>query len=117
MKIEWLVADATAVGSPDIVERAILGLILTRRFFANLGYICGQGAILLCRNPLLSSNKFIHGHSMNIKWLVADVTAVGASDIAERAILGVIVVRRCFGQFRPYLWSGSHFVIHIGTRS
>ena len=31
--------------------------------------------------------------------------------IAERAIWGVIVAGRCFDQFRPYLWSGGHFVI------
>ena len=28
IEIEWLVADVTAFGSPDIVEHAILGLIL-----------------------------------------------------------------------------------------
>ena len=28
MKIEWLVTDLTAVGSPDRAERAILGMIL-----------------------------------------------------------------------------------------
>ena len=33
MKIEWLVTDATAVGSPDKAERAILGVILARYFF------------------------------------------------------------------------------------
>ena len=28
MKIEWLVTNVTAVGSPDRAERAILGMIL-----------------------------------------------------------------------------------------
>ena len=48
---------------------------------------------------------------MKIEWLVADVTAVGSLDRAERAILGVIVAGRVFGQFRSFLWSGSHFVV------
>ena len=46
MKIEWLVADVTAVGSPDRVERAILGVILDGLFLTNSGQICGQGATL-----------------------------------------------------------------------
>ena len=33
MKIEWLVADVIAVGSPDRAERAILGVILAECFF------------------------------------------------------------------------------------
>ena len=32
-KIEWLVADATAVGSLDRTEHAILGVILAERGF------------------------------------------------------------------------------------
>ena len=43
--------------------------------------------------------------------LVVDVTAVGSTDIVERANLGVILAGGCFGQFRSYLWSGSHFVM------
>ena len=44
----------------------------------------------------MSSNNFIQGHSMKIKWLVADITAVGSPDRAERTILGVILaVRFC----------------------
>ena len=45
MKIDWLVADVTAVGSLDRAERAILGVILGV-FFANLGHICSPGATL-----------------------------------------------------------------------
>ena len=46
MKIEWLVANVTAVGSPDRAKRAILEVILVGRFLANLGCICGRGATL-----------------------------------------------------------------------
>ena len=46
---------------------------------------------------------------MKIKWLVTDVTAVGSPDRAERTIFGVILAGRFVGQFRPYLWAGSHF--------
>ena len=47
---------------------------------------------------------------MKVKWLVADVTAVRSPERPERAIFGVILAWRVFGQFRPYLGSGSHFV-------
>ena len=60
---------------------------------------------------MLSSNKFTQGHSMKVNWLVANITAVGFPNIAERAILGTFLAGRCFGQFRPYLWSGSHSVM------
>ena len=33
VKIEWLVADVTAVGSLDRAECAILGMIMARRVF------------------------------------------------------------------------------------
>ena len=48
---------------------------------------------------------------MKMEWLVADVTAVGFLDRAERAILGLIVAGHVFGQSRSYLWSGSRFVV------
>ena len=47
---------------------------------------------------------------MKIEWSVADVTAVGSLDRAERAVLGVIVAGPVFVQFRSFLWSGSYFV-------
>ena len=46
MKLEWLVTNVTAVGSPDRAERAIFGVILAGRFLANSGRIFGQGATL-----------------------------------------------------------------------
>ena len=39
----------------------------------------------------MSSNNFTKGHFMKIKRLVADVTAVGSPERAERAILGVLL--------------------------
>ena len=82
MKIKWLVANVSAVGSPDSAERAILEVILGGHFFANSGRICGL---------------------MKMEWLVTDVTAVGSPDRAEHAILGVILAGRCFAQFGPFL--------------
>ena len=73
--------------------------------FVVVGPLCGVGT------PLLSSNNFTQGHSMKIEWSVADVIAIGSPDRAERAMLGVIVAGHCFGQFRPYLWSASPFVV------
>ena len=48
---------------------------------------------------------------MKIEWLVADVTAVGSLDRAERAILEVVLAGRVFDQTRWLLLSGSHFVV------
>jgi len=48
---------------------------------------------------------------MKIEWLVTDVTPVEFPDRAERAIMGLILAKLGFGQFRPYLQSGSHFVM------
>ena len=47
---------------------------------------------------------------MKIEWLGTDVADVGSPDRAERAIWGVILAGGVFGQFRPYLQPGSHFV-------
>ena len=111
MKIEWLLTDVTVVGSPDRAERAILGVILAWRFLANSGRICGRGAALWCRNPLLSSNNFTQGHLIEMEWFATNVTAVGSPDRAERAILGVILSGRFFGQLRTYLWLLSLFTM------
>ena len=46
MKIDWLVADVTAVRSLDRPERAFLGVIVTGRVLANSDHVCGRGAIL-----------------------------------------------------------------------
>ena len=48
---------------------------------------------------------------MKVEWLVADVTSIGSLDIAELAILGVILAGRVFGQSRSFFWSWSHFVV------
>ena len=48
---------------------------------------------------------------MKSECLVADVIAVGSPDRAERAIFEVILAGQFFGQFRLYVWSGSHFVM------
>ena len=117
MKIEWLVNDVMAVGSPDRAEHAILGVILAGPVFGKFS--------LWCRDPLLSSNSFTQGHlmklmspndfplghSMNIEWLVIDVTAVGSPGKGEGAIYGVILAGRVFGQSRLFLWLGSHFEV------
>ena len=49
MKIKWLITDVTPVGSPDREERAIVEVILARRFLTNSGpsvvkgSLCGEG--------------------------------------------------------------------------
>ena len=84
MKIEWLIANVTAVGSPDIAEGAILGVILSGRCFGQFRrgtcYFGGGFGLALfwpiqavsvvkeCRNPLLSPNNSTQGRLMEIKW-------------------------------------------------
>ena len=46
MKIEWLVTNVTAVGSPDRAKRAILGVILAGDFF------CPIQAVFVVKEPL-----------------------------------------------------------------
>ena len=70
-------------------------------------FVVGEPLCDLCRNPILGPNKSTEEHLMKIKWFLVDVIAVGSPGLAERTILGIILAGRCFGQFRPYLWSGS----------
>ena len=46
MKIQWLLTDITAIGSPVTAEDAILGVILARHVFVNSGIFCGREATL-----------------------------------------------------------------------
>ena len=56
-------------------------------FLANSGHtICGHSATLWGRNLLLSFNSVNYGHLVKRERLVADVSAVGSLDRAERAI-------------------------------
>ena len=91
MKVEWLVINVTSVGSPDIAEPAIFGVVLAGYFLAISGRSCGLGAILWCRKILLSSNNFSYGRVMKTLWLVACVTSVGSPDRAERTNSGMIL--------------------------
>ena len=59
----------------------------------------------------MSSNNLTPGHLMKIEWLVTNVTAIRSPGRAERAVLGVILAGRVFGQVRTYLWSLSNFVM------
>ena len=110
VKIEWLVADVTAAEFPDRAEHAIFLVNSALHFFVNPGRICGRGASLWCRSPLLSPNNIIQGHLMIIEWFFSNVTTVRFPCRAERAILVLVLAGRSFGQFRPCLWSGCHFV-------
>ena len=48
---------------------------------------------------------------MKLELLVANVTAVGPHDRAERAIIGVCFAGLVFGQSRSFLWPESLFVV------
>ena len=62
---------------------------------------------------VMTTSHCVIGVIMQIECLVANVKAVGSPDRAERAIFGVFLAGRCFGQFRPYLWSGRHGVVYV----
>ena len=53
MKINWLVADVTAVGSPDRAEHAILVVILAVRFFGQFGLYFLSGSHFVMDEPPL----------------------------------------------------------------
>ena len=54
---------------------------------------------------------------MKIEWLVADATAVGSLVRAKRAVLGVILAGRVFGQFRTFLHMVAEPLCGVGTSS
>ena len=85
MKIEWLVTNVAAIGSPDRAERAILGVILAGHVFDKSRSFCGRGATC---------------HLMKMEWLITDVIAVGSSGRAECAIFGLILARHFLAKFR-----------------
>ena len=82
MKKDSLVINVTAVGSPDRAKPAILGVIfgifwpVQATFVAgeplcdvgttNSDSICGRGATVWCRNPLMSPNNFTLVYLMKI---------------------------------------------------
>ena len=91
MKIQWLVTNVTAIGSPDRTERAIFRVILAECFFSQLRpYLLWGKPLCDVRTRILSPNNSPHGHLMKIEWLLTDVTAVGSPVTAEDAILVVI---------------------------
>ena len=64
MKIEWLVANVTAIRFLDRAESAMLGVIVA-------GHVFGQSS-----------------HLMKIEWLVTDVTAIGSPWQSGTCIFG-----------------------------
>ena len=53
MKIKWLIADVTAVRSPDRAERAILGVILAGHCFAQFRLYLLSGSHFVMWEPPL----------------------------------------------------------------
>ena len=51
MKMQWLVADVTAVGSPDRAEGAILGLIWAKRPFGQFRLYLWPGNHFVLKEP------------------------------------------------------------------
>ena len=59
----------------------------------------------------MSSNTFIEGILVKVKWLVANVTTIGSLGGPKRTILGGVLAGSVFTRYRTYLWSGGHFVV------
>ena len=59
MKLEWLVANVTPVGSSDRTKHAILGMILTGRFLLLIQavFVVGE-AFSGVGHPILSPSNF-----------------------------------------------------------
>ena len=53
MKIKWLVANVTAVRSPDRAERAILEVVLAEGCFGKLGPYLSSGSHFVMKEPPL----------------------------------------------------------------
>ena len=70
MRLEWFVANVTAVEFPDRAERASLGVIVAGRFFSIQDVFVVGEPVLRCRNPLLSPSNIVQGHLMKLEWLV-----------------------------------------------
>ena len=51
MKVDWLFADVTAVGSPDRAEHAILRVILAGRFFYQFSLFLWSGGYIVMYEP------------------------------------------------------------------
>ena len=83
MKIEWLVANVTAVRAPDSAERAMyFGSYFSWAIFSTIQLVFVVGK-LLC--DVGTPSRAL------LSLLRVDVTAVASPDIAERATLGVIL--------------------------
>ena len=54
---------------------------------------------------------------MKIEWLVANMTAVGSLDRAERTIFGLIVAGRVFCQSRSFSYILRELLCGVGTPS
>ena len=88
MKIDWLVTDVTAVGSPESAT-CYFGADVGWAFFLTIQVFLRPGRALRDVGTFLSPNDSKEIHLLKIAWLVTDVTAVGSPDRAERVIWGV----------------------------
>ena len=59
----------------------------------------------------MSPNNFMQGQLKKIEWLAADITAVGSSERAERAILGVTLAWQILANSGSIFDSGGHFMM------
>ena len=92
----WLIADITAIESPVRAESVAFWLMLMR--LVNLLHFRGRGATLCSGDIFLDPKNLSQDHSMKLKWLVVNVTAVGSPTRAESADFGLCLM--ClFGKF------------------
>ena len=86
-KVEWLITNITAVGSPAGAETVSWGDFGC--FLANSGSFCAQRAMLRPGNPSPSVKTLTQDHSMKIEWLITNVSPVGSPrQIKSKIILG-----------------------------
>ena len=85
MRVEWLIANITAVGFPirQPSEQKVQFCWLFLTCLVILDHFCGHGATLRSWNQLLSPKNLIYGHLMKMNRLITKVTADASPVRAE----------------------------------
>ena len=118
MKIEWLVADVTAVGSLDRAEGTILGVIVAGRVFDQFRSYLWSGSHFVGWEPPLEF-YYLYPGSFNENRLVGNrCNSYRIPLQSGTSYFGGYFGWACFLPFQDiYLWSLSEPLCDVGTSS
>ena len=112
MNIKWLTSNVTDSCWNPCQRRKWRFLGGYWHFLANPGGSCVGGAVLWYGNPISNPNQLIHNHSINLEWLMTNLTAVGSPVNAKSQVFWVIfdIILSIEAAFvlelsKPYFWS------------